>query len=422
MREQPSKMFGLLTLLLISEYKRMASSTSHRKSQARKNIPFWRDERVLKAAAQVISAVIVIGGMIWIAINLLEAANRRGLSLGFDFINDPAGFPISESVIPFDDSYPFGTAFLVGLLNTLKVSIIGILLATILGTLVGLARLSTNWLINKFALAYIELHRNIPLLVLLFIWYFAIFNKLPPAKESIELPGLIYLNQRGLYLAWPRLTETGGVFAISLLVGLILAIIAWIYLRRLRERSGRSTYFAGVSVAVILVSALLGLMLSSWQPLWIDTPVFEGFNFSDGLRLTPEFAALLVGLVMYTAAFIAEVVRAGIQAVDFGQMEAAKAVGLKPMQTLGLVIIPQAMRVIIPPLISQFLNLTKNSSLALAIGYADLFNVGRIMINQAGRAVPVFSMVMATYLVLSLITSGILNIYNRKIQISEKSE
>jgi len=415
-------MFGLLTLLLISEYKRMASSTSHRKSQARKNIPFWRDERVLKAAAQVISAVIVIGGMIWIAINLLEAANRRGLSLGFDFINDPAGFPISESVIPFDDSYPFGTAFLVGLLNTLKVSIIGILLATILGTLVGLARLSTNWLINKFALAYIELHRNIPLLVLLFIWYFAIFNKLPPAKESIELPGLIYLNQRGLYLAWPRLTETGGVFAISLLVGLILAIIAWIYLRRLRERSGRSTYFAGVSVAVILVSALLGLMLSSWQPLWIDTPVFEGFNFSDGLRLTPEFAALLVGLVMYTAAFIAEVVRAGIQAVDFGQMEAAKAVGLKPMQTLGLVIIPQAMRVIIPPLISQFLNLTKNSSLALAIGYADLFNVGRIMINQAGRAVPVFSMVMATYLVLSLITSGILNIYNRKIQISEKSE
>ena len=415
-------MFGLLTLLLISEYKRMASSTSHRKSQARKNIPFWRDERVLKAAAQVISAVIVIGGMIWIAINLLEAANRRGLSLGFDFINDPAGFPISESVIPFDDSYPFGTAFLVGLLNTLKVSIIGILLATILGTLVGLARLSTNWLINKFALAYIELHRNIPLLVLLFIWYFAIFNKLPPAKESIELPGLIYLNQRGLYLAWPRLTETGGVFAISLLVGLILAIIAWIYLRRLRERSGRSTYFAGVSVAVILVSALLGLMLSSWQPLWIDTPVFEGFNFSAGLRLTPEFAALLVGLVMYTAAFIAEVVRAGIQAVDFGQMEAAKAVGLKPMQTLGLVIIPQAMRVIIPPLISQFLNLTKNSSLALAIGYADLFNVGRIMINQAGRAVPVFSMVMATYLVLSLITSGILNIYNRKIQISEKSE
>jgi general L-amino acid transport system permease protein len=401
----------------------MSSSTSHSKSQARESaIPIWRDERVLMATAQVISAIIVIGALIWVGVNVLEAAKLRGLSLGFNFINDPAGFPISESVIPYDDSYNFGTAFLVGLLNTLKVSVIGILLATILGTIVGLARLSTNWLVNKIALAYIELHRNIPLLVLLFIWYFAIFNKLPPAKGSLELPGPIYLNQRGLYLSWPRLTETGGVFAISLLVGLILAIIAWTTLRRLRERSGRSTYFAGVSIAVMLVSTVLGLALSKWQPLWIDIPVFEGFNFTGGLRLTPEFGALLVGLVMYTAAFIAEVVRAGIQAVNLGQMEAAKAVGLKPMQTLGLVIIPQAMRVIIPPLISQTLNLTKNSSLALAIGYADLFNVGRIMINQAGRAVPVFSMVMVTYLVLSLITSLILNIYNRKIQISERSE
>ena len=400
----------------------MSSSTSNRESPTRGSVtPFWRDERVLTAAAQVISAIIVIGAMIWVAINLLEAANRRGLSLGFDFINEPAGFPISESVIPFDDSYPFGTAFLVGLLNTLKVSIIGIVLATILGTIVGLARLSTNWLVNRIALAYIELHRNVPLLVLLFIWYFAIFNKLPPAQGSLELPGIIYLNQRGLYLSWPRLTETGGVFAISLLVGLLLATIAWVYLSRLRESSGGSTYRALVSFAILLVSAFLGFALSAWHPLWIDTPIFEGFNFSGGLRITPEFTALLVGLVTYTAAFIAEVVRAGVQSVDLGQMEAAKAVGLKPLQTLSLVIIPQAMRVIIPPLISQYLNLTKNSSLALAIGYADLFNVGRIMINQAGRAVPVFSMVMVTYLSLSVITSLILNSYNRKIQVSELS-
>ncbi len=400
----------------------MSSSPSPSNSQARDSvIPFWRDERKLTAAAQVTSAIIVIGLLIWVGVNLLEAAEQRGLSLGFDFINDPAGFPISESVIPFDDSYPFGTAFLVGLLNTLKVSIIGIFLATILGTIVGLGRLSTNWLINKIALVYIEIHRNIPLLVLLFIWYFAIFNKLPPAKESLILPGPIFLNQRGLYLSWPRLTESGGVFAVSLLVGLILAIIAWTYLRRLRERSGRPTYFAGVSFAILLVSIVLGFALSGGQPYWIDIPIFKGFNFTGGLRLTPEFAALLVGLVMYTAAFIAEVVRGGIQAVDLGQMEAAKAVGLKPMQTLGLVIIPQAMRIIIPPLISQFLNLTKNTSLALAIGYADLFNVGRIMINQAGRAVPIFGMIMVTYLIISLIMSFILNAYNRKIQISEKS-
>ena len=375
----------------------------------------------MTAAAQVISAIIFIGVLIWVGVNLLEAAKQRGLSLGFDFINDPAGFPISEAVIPYDDSYTFGTAFMVGLLNTLKISIIGIVLATVLGTIVGLARLSTNWLVNRIALAYIELHRNIPLLVLLFIWYFAIFNKLPPATGSLEIPGLLYINQRGLYLSWPRLTETGSLFAVSLLVGLILATIAWITLRRLRERRGHSTYFAGVSFVILLVSVILGLVLSAWQPLWIDTPVFEGFNFTGGLRFTPEFTALLVGLVMYTAAFIAEVVRGGIQAVDFGQTEAAKAVGLKQMQTLGLVIIPQAMRVIIPPLISQFLNLTKNTSLALAIGYADLFNVGRIMINQAGRAVPIFGMIMVTYLIISLITSLILNVYNRKIQISEKS-
>jgi general L-amino acid transport system permease protein len=297
---------------------------------------------------------------------------------------------------------------------------VGVLAATILGTLVGLARLSTNWLFSRIALIYIEIHRNIPLLVYLFIWYFAIFNKLPPAKESLEIPGLIYLNQRGLYMIWPRLTETGSIFIILFIVGFILAIITWIYLRNLRERLGRSTYFAGGSLGMLLLFTLGGLVLAQWNPFWLDTPVFEGFNFSGGQRLTPEFAALLVGLVLYTAAFIAEVVRAGIQSVDRGQMEAARATGLSPFQVLGLVIIPQALRVIIPPMISQYLNLTKNSSLALAIGYADVFNVGRIMINQAGRAVPIFGMIMLTYLIMSLITSVILNIYNRRIQFEAK--
>ncbi len=390
--------------------------TSTTTSQSSSRIPFWRDERVLRITAQVVSAVLVIGGLIWVVLNLLDAAEQRGLSLGFGFINEPAGFPISESVIPFDDSMTFGRAFIVGLLNTLKVAIVGVLAATLLGTLVGLARLSTNWLFSRIALIYIELHRNIPLLVLLFIWYFAVFNRLPPARESMELPGLIYLNQRGLYLTWPRLTDTGASFLIFFIVGIILAIITWIYLLRLRERLGRNTYFAAASAGVLALFTVLGLALSKWQPFWIDTPVFEGFNFSGGMRLTPEFAALLVGLVMYTAAFIAEVVRAGIQAVDRGQMEAARAIGLSASQVLGLVIIPQALRVIIPPMISQYLNLTKNSSLALAIGYADVFNVGRIMINQAGRAVPIFSMIMVTYLIMSLLTSLVLNIYNSRIQ------
>ena len=395
----------------------MASSVP---SPSSGRIPLWRDERVLRITAQVISAVVVIGGLIWFVLNLLEAAEQRGLSLGFDFIKDPSGFPISESVIPYDDSYPFGTAFIVGLLNTLKVAVVGVFAATLLGTLVGLARLSTNWLMSRIALIYIEIHRNIPLLVYLFIWYFAIFNKLPPAQESLEIPGPIYLNQRGLYMIWPRLTETGASFVILITIGFILAIVTWSYLKNLRERLGRSTYFAGASLGVILLFALVGLILAQWNPFWIDTPVFEGFNFSGGQRLTPEFSALLIGLVLYTAAFIAEVVRSGIQAVDRGQMEAARATGLSPFQVLGLVIIPQALRIIIPPLISQYLNLTKNSSLALAIGYADVFNVGRIMINQAGRAVPIFSMIMVTYLIMSLITSLILNLYNRRIQFSTR--
>ncbi len=382
--------------------------------------PLWRDERVLRAAAQIISAVVVIGFLIWTVINLIEAAEQRGLSLGFRFLREPAQFPISESIIPYDPSQTFGYAFLVGVLNTLKVALVGILLTTILGTAVGLARLSSNWLLSRLALAYIEIHRNIPLLVLLFLWYFAVFNKLPAARESAQLPGPIYLNQRGLYLTWLRLTPTGSTFAIFLIAGIILAIVAWILLRRRRELTGRPTYFGAVSFGVLALVPALGWLISGGDPVYLDIPVFEGFNYSGGLRLTPEFAGMLVGLVMYTAAFIAEVVRAGIQAVDRGQLEAARATGLSTFQILGLVIIPQALRVIIPPLISQYLNLTKNSSLALAIGYADLFNVGRIMINQAGRAVPIFGMIMATYLTLSLITSAILNIYNRRIQFVQR--
>ena len=376
---------------------------------------FWRDERVLRAAAQIVSAVLVFAAIAWTVLNLLEAADQRGLRLGFGFIDDPAEFPISESLIPYDPSKTFGLAFLVGVLNTLKVAVIGVVLATILGTIVGLARLSSNWLVNRIALIYIELHRNIPLLVLLFLWYFAVFNKLPSPAGSVELPGPIFLNQRGLYITWARLAPTGFIFLIAVGIGIILAIVAWIVLRRMREQLGRPTYYAGVSLAILLLAPALGWVASGGNPLVLDVPVLEGFNFKGGLRLTPEFGALLVGLVTYTAAFIAEVVRAGIQAVDRGQLEAARSVGLGNMQILGLVILPQAMRVITPPLISQYLNLTKNSSLAVAIGYADLFNVGRIMINQAGRAVPIFGMIMATYLTMSLITSLILNVYNRRI-------
>ena len=388
--------------------------------QFHSQVPLWRDERVLRIAAQIISAVVVIGLLVWAVINIFNAAEQRGLSLGFEFIQEAAGFPIGESDIPYDPSRSFLYAFLVGVLNTLKVAVVGVFFATILGTLVGIARLSTNWLVSKLALVYIEFHRNIPLLILLLLWYRGFFTRLPDVQDSIILPGPMYLSQRGLQLTWPRVTPNGWPFVISILLAVILAIIAWIYFRRLQEKIGRSTYFGFVSLGILIILPLIGFLISGGNPLQADVPVISGFNFSGGYQLTPEFAALLVGLVTYTAAFIAEVVRAGIQAVDRGQLEAARSVGLNYSQLLSLIIIPQALRVIIPPLISQYLNLTKNSSLAIFIGYPELFFIGKTTINQAGRAVQVFAVIMAVYLSISLMTSLILNIYNRRIQLVDR--
>jgi general L-amino acid transport system permease protein len=275
-------------------------------------------------------------------------------------------------------------------------------------------------LVSHIALAFIEFNRNIPLLVLLFLLYFGILPKLPPVKESIVLPGPIFMNQRGLYISWPRLTETGGIFLGFFLAGVVLAILAWNVLRRIRERTGRETYFGRVSIAILILMPVLGWFVSGGSALRLDIPVLQGFNYRGGLRLTPEFTAMLIGLTIYTAAFIAEVFRAGILAVRKGQVEAARALGLRNNHVLSLIVVPQALRVVIPPLISQYLNLTKNSSLALTIGYPELFAVGKVTINQAGRAVPVFVMVMATYLGLSLLTSVILNVYNRRVQFIER--
>jgi general L-amino acid transport system permease protein len=383
-------------------------------------IPFWRDERVLRIAAQVISAMLILGLLWWAINNVVAAAQQRGLSLGFGFLEQSAGFPISEPAIPYDPSQSFARAFLVGVLNTLKVSILGIIFSTILGTVVALARLSTNWLVSKLALAFIEIHRNIPLLVLLFIWYSAVFLRLPRVRDSIQWPGPIYINQRGLYMVWPQLTPNGTIFMVALILGLILAAIAWIWLGRREKNTGKGFSKLWITLAIVALSAAAGWLLAGGVPVTLDEPVLQGFNFRGGLHLSPEFTALLIGLVTYTAAFIAEAIRAGIQAVTQGQIDAARALGLNYSQILKLVIYPQAMRVIIPPLISQYLNLTKNSSLAFFIGFPELFFIGKTTINQAGRALPVFLLVMAVYLAISLITSSILSLYNRRIQFVER--
>jgi len=390
--------------------------TKESTSQQGTGIPFYRDERVLKIVAQVVSTIIIIGFLVWAIHNFLRAAEARNMTLTFGFLNDAAGFPISNPPIAYEPSMTFGRAFFVGLVNTLIVSVTGIIAATILGTLVALARLSSNWLLSRIAIVFIEFNRNIPLLVLLFILYFVVLGQLPQVKDSIVLPGPTYLNRRGIYLTWLRLTESGWLFVILLGIGIVLAIITFIRLRHRREISGQNTYYSQISLGILILSGILGWVLSGGAPFQLSVPELQGFNFQGGLRLTPEFAGLFIGLTIYTAAFIAEVVRAGIQAVDRGQIEAARAVGLSTMQVLSLVVMPQALRIIIPPMISQYLNLTKNSSLALAIGFQEVFSVGKIAINQAGRAVPVFVLVMLTYLALSLLTSFVLNLYNRRIQ------
>jgi general L-amino acid transport system permease protein len=386
----------------------------------RRGVPLWRDVVVLQWIAQIISAVAVVGFIVFFIQNVLEAANARGLGLGFDFLGDAAGFPLPESILEYNPSRPFGYAFLIGLLHTLRVSLVGVVLATLVGIVVALGRLSTNWLVSKLASTYIEIIRNVPLAVQLFFWYFAVFQQLPSVQESLEMPGPIYLNQRGLYTVWAQPTATFGTWMIFVAAAVILSGVSHRVLIRRQVQTGKSSYPVATALALLLGLPALGWLVVGASPLEKTVPELGRFNFQGGLTLTPEFAALLTGLVIYTGAFIAEVVRAGIQAVHKGQFEAARALGLRPISVLRLVVFPQALRVIIPPLISQYLNLAKNSSLAVLVGYPDLFFVGKTTINQAGRAVPVFVLMMAAYLAISLVTSAIMNIYNRRVRLVER--
>jgi len=387
---------------------------------SRKGVPLWRDVEVLKWVAQIVSAIVVIGFVYFFISNLIKAANARGLSPGLHFIDNAAGFPIAESVIPYKPSDSFGYALWVGFLNTLKVASIGIVLATVLGFIAAMSRLSSNWLVRNIAGLYVNIIRNIPLLVQLFIWYFAVFQQLPPVKEAISLPGPVYLSQRGLYLVGYKPTSSFASWLLVLLTGLVLAILLYRFLLHYQLRTGRATYPFIFGAIVFIIFSVAGWLFADQPPLEKTVPILGRFNFEGGLSLTPEFAALLTGLVVYTGAFITEVIRGGILSVSKGQIEAARAIGLNEVLTLRLVVIPLALRVIIPPLISQYLNLTKNSSLAIAIGFVDLFFVGRTIINQAGQAVPVFILIMATYLGISLITSAIMNIYNKRVQLVER--
>ena len=337
-------------------------------------------------------------------------------------MNNPASFGIGEAFIPYEPSNTYARALLVGLVNTLVISALGIVLTTIVGVLAGVARLSSNWLINRFASAYVGVIRNTPLLLQLMFWYFGIIIQLPGVRQAVELPGPVFLTQRGVYMIWGEATSTFRTWRLFILLAIISIFLIWFALRSAQKRSS-IPLSPRWNLAYLFVPALviwIGFLLQPQPPLRLTVPELSGLNFRGGVRLTPEFAALLFGLVVYTGAFIAEILRAGIQAVSRGQVEAARSLGLTTSQTLRLVVFPQALRIMIPPVTSQYLNLAKNSSLAIAIGFPDLFSVAGTVFNQTGAAIEIITIMMLSYLSISLFTSMLMNIYNSRIQLVER--
>ena len=352
--------------------------------------------------------------------NTLSNMESRGISTGFGFLDQTSGFGIIMSLIPYDSTMTYGRTFFVGLLNTLLVSAMGVVTATIVGFAVGVARLSSNWLIAKLALVYIETIRNIPLLLQIFFWYFAVLQTLPGPRQSIDVADSFFLSNRGLYFPTADSEPGFGWVIAALVVGISAAVFIHRWAKKRQLRTGQLFPALRVGAALTLALPLLVFVLAG-RPLVWEVPALTGFNFTGGASILPELAALWIALSLYTASFIAEIVRSGILAVNRGQTEAASALGLKSSFTLRLVIIPQAMRVIIPPLTSQYLNLVKNSSLATAIAYPDLVSVFMgTTLNQTGQAVEVVAITMAVYLTISLIISGLMNLYNRAVALQER--
>ena len=381
---------------------------------------WYRDERVLKAAGQLIF-VLLLGALIWFLIgNMLDAMRRQGLTLGFGFLRSTAGFDIGETLIPYTRASSFFRAFLVGLVNTLQVSAAGIVLATIIGFIAGVARLSNNFLVRGIARVYIEFLRNVPLLVFLIFLYIGVFIKLPRVNQAVILPGPVYLTNRGVAIPWGEPPATFPTYLALLAGALALAVLVGVLLHRRGRATGRPPLVVGWSLGAFVLAATLAWIVLPTAPLALTLPQQQGLRLAGGLVLSPEFMALLAGLAIYTSAFIADVVRAGIQAIPHGQVEAAHSLGLSGLLTLRLIVLPQALRVIVPPLTSQYLNLTKNSSLAVAIGFPELFHVSGTILNQSGRTVEVITLAMATYLLLSLLTSAFMNWYNHRVRLVER--
>jgi general L-amino acid transport system permease protein len=365
--------------------------------------------------------VLALAALFWMIVNnTVTNLRNQNIASGFDFLDYTAGFDISQTLIDYKNTSSYGRAILVGLVNTLVVASIGIVLATALGFVVGIARLSSNWLIAKISAVYVEVARNVPLLLQLFFWYFAVLRNLPGPRQSHSLlRESVFLNVRGLYMPKPIPEPGFGIVLIALALGIVAAAGVYVWAWRRQMQTGQPFPVLRTSVGLIFGLPLAAFLILG-APLSWDYPALQGFNFQGGMVVQPEFTSLLAGLVIYTGAYIAEIVRAGILGVSKGQKEASRALGLTNRQMLRLVVIPQAMRIIIPPLTSQHLNLTKNSSLAVAIAYPDLVSVGGTVLNQTGQAVEVLLMIMGVYLTLSLLTSAFMNWFNRRMALIER--
>jgi general L-amino acid transport system permease protein len=382
--------------------------------------PLWRSPRIRSIAIQAALAAVLVAGLAFIAGNTIANLRRLNVNSGFHFLWQPAGFAINQTLIAYSEASSYFAAFVVALLNTLVLSAAGIVVATAIGFVIGIARLSGNWLVARLAAVYVETLRNIPLLLQIFFWYFAILRPLPGPRQSVSLFwGAALLNNRGLYLPAP-VVESGLGMLIALLAGIAGAVALSRWARRHQAASGRRPH---VLPAVLLL--LIGLpgataLLSGFSLHW-DRPVLAGFNLQGGMAVIPEFVAMLLALSLYIAAFIAEIVRAGILAISAGQVEAARALGLRRGQIYRLVIVPQAMRVILPPLTNQYVNLVKASSLAAAIAYPDLMLIfAGTVLNQTGQALEVMTITMLVYLTVSLAVSLVMNIYNRRVALVER--
>lgn len=374
-------------------------------------VPWWRNRRILAIIGQVLVLGLVIVAIAWMGNNLLNNLQRLNLSFGFDFLDRTASFAIANPPISYQPTDPYLRALLVGLLNSLRIMFFGIIIASILGISVGIGRLSDNWLVSKLAGAYVEILRNTPLLLQLFFWYFAVFLRLPKIENPLVIGDRIFLTNRGLDIPWFA-PQFHNWLVLGAIIGCgICGILAWNKRHQAIEQGKNPQlwwWLLGCSAIAIVLLSCFGID-------WV-TPQLANKSIQGGLNLSPEFATLLIGLGIYTSAFIAEVVRGGIQSVSQGQWEASRALGLKPSTIMQQVIFPQALRVMIPPLTSEYLNLIKNSSLAIAIGYSDIYAIGNTIFNQTGKPIEIILIIMVVYLTINLIVSLIMNRFNSSVQ------